>query len=92
MPGYHCWAELYVEGVGWLPVDSSEASKHPEKREAFFGGLDANRVEFTTGRDLKLATRRAAEPLNYFVYPQVEVDGKPHPGVERRFSFTDLGS
>src|SRR5262249_40736501 len=27
--GYHCWAELYIDGIGWLPVDSSEASKHP---------------------------------------------------------------
>ena len=27
IPGYHCWAELYVERRGWVPVDSSEASK-----------------------------------------------------------------
>ena len=52
--GYHCWAELYLEGIGWLPLDSSEASKHPEDRDRFFGRLDANRVEFTRGRDLRL--------------------------------------
>lgn len=90
IPGYHCWAELYVEGIGWLPVDSSEASKHPEKREAFFGGLDANRVQLTTGRDLQLVPQ-ASEPLNYFVYPHVEVDGKPFAGIEKRFSFSDVG-
>jgi hypothetical protein len=88
--GYHCWAELYVQGVGWLPVDSSEASKHPEKRELFFGGLDANRIELTTGRDLEL--RSASDPLNFLVYPHVEVDGKPFGGVDKRFSFSDLGT
>jgi len=88
--GYHCWAELYVKGVGWLPVDSSEASKHPEKREQFFGGLDANRVTFSTGRDLEL--RSASDPLNFLVYPHVEVDGKPFGGVDKRFSFSDLGT
>jgi transglutaminase-like putative cysteine protease len=88
--GYHCWAELYVEGTGWLPVDSSEANKHPEKREAFFGGLDANRVQFTLGRDLRLEP--ASEPLNFFVYPHVEVDGVPYDGVTRRFSFAEVGA
>ncbi|HZM17378.1 MAG TPA: transglutaminase domain-containing protein [Candidatus Krumholzibacteria bacterium] len=89
IPGYHCWAEMYVEGIGWLPVDSSEASKHPEKREAFFGGLDANRVEFTRGRDLQLEPP-AATRLNFFVYPYVEVDGTQHEQVQRSFSFSEL--
>jgi transglutaminase-like putative cysteine protease len=89
VPGYHCWAEMWIEGTGWLPVDSSEASKHPEKRDAYFGGLDANRIEFTRGRDLELVPE-ASETLNYFVYPHVEVDGKPFGGVDRRFSFTDV--
>ncbi|MFQ5600536.1 MAG: transglutaminase-like domain-containing protein [Candidatus Krumholzibacteriia bacterium] len=89
IPGYHCWAEMYIDDIGWLPVDSSEASKHPEKREAFFGGLDANRVQFTLGRDLKLVPT-ASEPLNYFVYPYVEVDGTKHSHVKRRFSFVEV--
>jgi transglutaminase-like putative cysteine protease len=87
--GYHCWAELFVEGVGWLPLDSSEASKHPERRAFFFGGLDANRLEFTRGRDLELDPP-ASEPLNFFIYPRVEVDGAAHAGVEHRFSFIEI--
>ncbi len=91
IPGYHCWAEMYVEGIGWLPVDSSEASKQPEKREIFFGGLDANRVQITLGRDLELEPE-TLQPLNFFVYPYVEVDGQPHNAVTRNFSFVELGA
>jgi transglutaminase-like putative cysteine protease len=89
IPGYHCWAELYVRGVGWLPLDSSEASRNPEKRAYFFGGLDANRVEFTRGRDLVLEPP-ASEPLNFFVYPRVEVDGVEHGAVQQSFSFAEI--
>ena len=89
IPGYHCWAELFVEGVGWLPLDSSEASRHPEKRAFFFGGLDANRVEFTRGRDLVLEPPAAAR-LNFFVYPRVEVDGVEHTAVTQNFSFAEI--
>jgi transglutaminase-like putative cysteine protease len=89
IPGYHCWAEMYIDGIGWFPVDSSEASKHPEKRAALFGGLDANRVQFTLGRDLELEPQ-ASELQNYFVYPYVEVDGVTHAGVSSRISFLDV--
>ena len=91
IPGYHCWAELYIEGKGWLPVDSSEANKHPEKREAFFGGLDANRLQLTVGRDLVLEPA-SAKPLNFFVYPYVEIDGAPYDGVTRHYAFTEVGT
>jgi transglutaminase-like putative cysteine protease len=88
--GYHCWAEVYVKGVGWLPIDASEAAKNPAKREYFFGAHDENRVELSIGRDLVLNPEQAGEPLNYFVYPYVEVDGKPFGGVDKRFSYRDL--
>ncbi|HEX8162052.1 MAG TPA: transglutaminase domain-containing protein [Pyrinomonadaceae bacterium] len=88
--GYHCWAEFYLRGVGWVPVDASEAAKNPAKREYFFGAHDENRVEFTRGRDLVLSPRQQGEPLNYFVYPYAEVDGKAFAGVEKSFSYHDL--
>ena len=22
---YHCWAQFYVQGIGWIPIDASEA-------------------------------------------------------------------
>jgi transglutaminase-like putative cysteine protease len=88
--GYHCWAEFYLKGVGWVPVDASEAAKNPQKREYFFGAHDENRVEFTRGRDLMLSPKQQGEPLNYFVYPYAEIDGKAFSGVEKGFSYRDL--
>ncbi|HEX8853251.1 MAG TPA: transglutaminase domain-containing protein [Pyrinomonadaceae bacterium] len=90
--GYHCWAEFYLKGVGWVPVDASEAAKDPARREYFFGAHDENRVEFTTGRDLLLTPRQQGQPLNYFIYPYVEVDGKEFSSVEKTFSYRDLQS
>lgn len=89
--GYHCWAEFYDEGLGWIPVDASEAWKHPEMREFLFGGLDPNRAEFTLGRDIPLvpAGRAHGEKVNYLIYPHVLVDGQVHEGVVREFGFRD---
>jgi transglutaminase-like putative cysteine protease len=88
--GYHCWAEFYLTGYGWVPVDASEAWKQPEKRDYFFGGHDENRVQFTTGRDIVLRPIQHGDPLNYFIYPYAEADGKPISNVERKFRFRDL--
>jgi transglutaminase-like putative cysteine protease len=86
--GYHCWAEFYVERYGWIPVDASEAWKHPEKKNYFFGAHDDNRVQFTVGRDIRLDPAQQGDPLNYFIYPYGELDGKPL-ALESKFSFQD---
>ncbi len=88
--GYHCWAEFYADGIGWIPIDASEAAKNPSMREYFFGTHDENRVEFTRGRDLNLSPRQAADPLNYLVYPYAEVDGKPVGEMDQTFSWKDV--
>jgi transglutaminase-like putative cysteine protease len=91
IPGYHCWAEFYVEPYGWIPVDASEAWKHPEKKDYFFGANDDNRVQFSVGRDIRLSPSQQGEPLNYFIYPYAELDGKPE-ALESKFSFQDRES
>jgi transglutaminase-like putative cysteine protease len=89
IPGYHCWAELYLDGLGWVPVDSSEGSKHPDKKDYYFGALDPNRVRLTIGRDILLDPRQSGEPVNFLVYPYVEIDGVPQHPVAPDLSFRD---
>ena len=88
--GYHCWSDFFIDGRGWIPVDISEAWKHPEKRDYFFGSHDVNRVEFSMGRDLSLSPAQNGRPLNYFVYPYVEVDGQEYGNISLAFSFADV--
>lgn len=90
--GYHCWADFFDPKNGWVPIDISEAWKHQEKRDFFFGAHDANRMEFTMGRDLKLNPAQDGEPLNYFVYPYVEVGGKQYSNISNAFSFSEDGA
>jgi transglutaminase-like putative cysteine protease len=93
VPGYHCWAEFYSGGV-WVPVDASEASKHPDRHDYYFGHLDAARVAFTMGRDLVLKPPQQGEPLNYLIYPYAEIDGAavPQKEIKTKFSYADTGA
>jgi len=90
IPGYHCWAEFYAQKTGWIPVDISEAWKAKEKQDYFFGSVDANRVQFSTGRDVTLSPKQDGPALNYFVYPYVEIDGKPYDKLDKQFSFEEV--
>jgi transglutaminase-like putative cysteine protease len=84
--GYHCWAEYYEQDRGWVPLDSSEATKSGN-RDAYFGILPNDRIEFTVGRDLVLAPAQKGAPLNFFIYPYAEVDGKAVPPGELETMF-----
>jgi transglutaminase-like putative cysteine protease len=89
--GYHCWAWFHLEGRGWIPVDISEADKHPAMKEYYFGNLTADRVVFSVGRDLELVPKPSQSPLNFFVYPHIEVGGKAlrSEDVELQMSFKE---
>ena len=73
--GYHCWAEVYVDGE-WVPVDISEAWKNPALASYYFGNQPANRFEFSMGRDLVVEPLPANGPINFLMYPILEVNGK----------------
>ena len=89
--GYHCWVQFYLPDRGWVPIDASEAARHPEQRELLYGTQPTDRIHFTTGRDLVLSTGSAAMPLNYFIYPYVELGGKPwRTDLQTAFSYREL--
>ena len=90
VPGYHCWAEFFEKHRGWVPVDASEAWKHPELADYYVGTPDPNRFLISTGRDIQLVPRQQGEPVNIFFAPHVEVDGQPFSDVEAEVRFTDL--
>ena len=89
--GYHCWAKFLADGK-WLPVDISEADKHPELKDYYFGNLSVDRVMFSVGRDLELVPANEAGPVNYLVYPYAEIDGEQHRAFTKAFRFENVGS
>jgi len=88
--GHHCWAEFFLPGQGWIPVDVAEAARNPGRADELFGGLDADRLELTVGRGVKLPGARATERVDLFLYPYAERDGKRFSGWRHAFGFQDM--
>ena len=90
IPGYHCWTEFYTTEDGWIPVDISGADKNPELSDYLFGNLDYNRVLFSVGRDIELVPKSANGPVNFFIYPIMEVSGVRSNNFTQSFYFENI--
>ena len=83
----HCRAEVFVNGLGWVPVDPADVRKVvleekpqpttladpvvPPVRKALFGGWEMNWLAYNDAHDVKLPGSRAA-PVGFLMYPQCE--------------------
>ena len=88
--GYHCWAEFLADGQ-WVPVDISEAWKNPKLADYYFGHNPANRFELTKGRDLLVDPEPESGPINFLVYPLLEMNGQDMK-PETTFEFRRIGA
>ena len=72
------WAEIQLEGKGWLPVDLVAAARAPDAAEVYFGGVDEHRAQVAIGRGVKVPEYPG--PLQEIVaWPLAAVDGQPVP-------------
>lgn len=89
---FHCRAEFYLPGYGWVPVDPSDVLKYhlvngcdttsPEAQQArdyLFGAQTETYIDFYASDDVILNPAQDGGRLNYFMYPYAEVDGRPLP-------------
>lgn len=85
----HCWAEFFLPGYGWVPVDPADVrkmmlkhdlklgdAKINEYRSYFWGGLDPYRVKLAQGRNLILNPPQKGGQINYLMYPFAQVGDK----------------
>lgn len=88
MSSYHFWAQVFIPGYGWLPVDTSVAQGVLENegltadeerriRDFFFGAMDPYRLYLQTETDLDFSPQKRGERLVRIAFqmPDAQCDG-----------------
>src|SRR5262245_2362626 len=102
--GQHCRAEVFITGLGWVPVDPADVRKvvleEPpgnlamddavvrRARTQLFGSWEMNWMAYNYGHDVTLPGSKGPA-VAYFMYPQGEtVDGRLDPFDADGFKYT----
>lgn len=86
--GPHAWAEFYLDGLGWVPVDVKCALKYG--KQYLFGHLEAHHVAWCVGSEVQFTPPQKGARVPFVLTPYVEIDGAPHVGVHSRLSYVEL--
>lgn len=74
----HNWAEFYVEGIGWIPVDPTMGDKDDLRKQYYFGGLDNARLCVSKGGfHNRLPLWHKTSPEGELIFTQDASDFKP---------------
>jgi transglutaminase-like putative cysteine protease len=77
-PGYRCWVEFHLAGLGWVPTDIVVAdSGEREARKTRWGTLDDRRVWLWEGRGHTLDPAQTGPPIQTMIVGYAEIDGQP---------------
>ena len=87
----HCRADVWLEGIGWTPMDAADVRKvmleeppthmsadEPKvvaAREALIGACEGNWVAFNCAHDVALPGASSG-PVGFLMYPEGEVGGR----------------
>jgi transglutaminase-like putative cysteine protease len=87
----HCRADVWLEGIGWTPMDAADVRKvmleeprthlsanEPKvvaARDTLIGGCEGNWVAFNCAHDVALPGA-ASGPVGFLMYPEGEVGGR----------------
>jgi transglutaminase-like putative cysteine protease len=87
----HCRADVWLEGIGWTPMDAADVRKvmleeppthlsadEPKvaaEREALIGSYEGNWVAFNCAHDVALPGASGG-PVGFLMYPEGEVGGR----------------
>jgi transglutaminase-like putative cysteine protease len=86
----HCRSEVYLAGIGWVPVDAADVRKvvleeppinlalgDPKVaavRAALFGSWETNWLAYNFAQDIALPGSEGPK-VSFLMYPQAEIDG-----------------